>query len=67
MNKKELVTALAESTSLSKKDCEAVLSAFTETVTAELKAGGKVQLIGFGSFEVRLRRPRLPRLRRARP
>lgn len=61
MNKGELVAVLAENTGLAKKDCEAVLSAFTEAVTAELKAGGKVQLIGFGSFEVKERAARTGR------
>lgn len=61
MNKIELVAALAKNTGLPKKDCEAVLSAFTEVVAAELKAGGKVQLVGFGSFEVKERAARTGR------
>lgn len=52
MNKTELVAAMAEEASLSKKDAEKALKAFTEVVTAELKKGGKVQLVGFGTFEV---------------
>lgn len=52
MNKTELIAAIAERTNLSKKDAEAALKAFTETVAAELVKGGKVQLVGFGTFEV---------------
>ncbi|MBO5489709.1 MAG: HU family DNA-binding protein [Eubacterium sp.] len=52
MNKTELVAAMAEKTGLSKKDAESALKSFIDTVTDELKAGGKVQLVGFGTFEV---------------
>lgn len=52
MNKTELVAAMAEHADMTKKDVEKVLTAFTEVVTSELKAGGKVQLVGFGTFEV---------------
>ena len=52
MNRVELVAAIAEKSELSKKDAEKALKAFTEVVTEELKAGGKVQLVGFGTFEV---------------
>ena len=52
MNKTELVAAVAEKTGLSKKDAEKALKAFTDTVTEELKDGGKVQIVGFGTFEV---------------
>ena len=52
MNKTELVAAMAEKAGLSKKDAEAALKAFTETVAEELKKGEKVQLVGFGTFEV---------------
>ena len=52
MNKTELVAAMAEKTGLSKKDAESALKAFIDTVTDELKADGKVQLVGFGNFEV---------------
>ena len=52
MNKTELVAAMAEKAGLSKKDAEAALKAFTETVADELKKGEKVQLVGFGTFEV---------------
>ena len=52
MNKTELVAAMAEKAGLSKKDAEAALKAFTDVVASELKANGKVQLVGFGTFEV---------------
>lgn len=52
MNKTELVAAMAEKAELSKKDTEKALKAFTEVVTAELKKGDKIQLVGFGTFEV---------------
>ena len=52
MNKTELVDAMAKASGLSKKDAEKALNAFTETVGAELKKkDGKVQLVGFGTFE----------------
>ena len=52
MNKTELVAAMAEQTNLSKKDAEAALKAFIDVVSEELKKGEKVQLVGFGAFEV---------------
>ncbi len=52
MNKTELVAAMAEQAQISKKDAEAALKAFTDVVASELKANGKVQLVGFGTFEV---------------
>lgn len=52
MNKTELVAAMAEQTNLSKKDVEAALKAFIDVVAEELKKGEKVQLVGFGTFEV---------------
>ena len=52
MNKTELVAAMAEQTNLSKKDAEAALKAFIDLVSEELKKGEKVQLVGFGTFEV---------------
>lgn len=52
MNKAELVAAMAEQAGLSKKDAEVALKAFTDVVSDELKNGGKVQLVGFGTFEV---------------
>ncbi len=58
MNKTELVAAVAKTSKLSKKDVETVINAFTETVTKELKKKGKVQLVGFGTFEVSKRAAR---------
>ena len=52
MNKTELVAAMAEQTQLSRKDAEAALKAFIDVVSEELKKGEKVQLVGFGTFEV---------------
>jgi DNA-binding protein HU-beta len=52
MNKTELVAAIAEKTELSKKDAEKALKAFIDVVSDELKAGNKIQLVGFGTFEV---------------
>ena len=52
MNQTELVAAMAEQTNLSKKDAEAALKAFIDVVSEELKKGEKVQLVGFGTFEV---------------
>lgn len=52
MNKAELVAAMAEQAKLSKKVAEDALKAFTDVVSDELKNGGKVQLVGFGTFEV---------------
>lgn len=58
MNKTELVAAIAKQTKLSKKDTEATLKSFIDVVGKELKKGGKVQLIGFGTFEVAKRAAR---------
>ena len=52
MNKTELIAAVAENAELSKKDAEKALKAFVEVVTEELKKGEKIQLVGFGTFEV---------------
>ena len=52
MNKTELIAAIAGQAEVSKKDAEKVLKAFTDVVAEELKNGGKVQLVGFGTFEV---------------
>ena len=52
MNKTELVAAIAEQAEISKKDAEKALKAFTETVAEQLKNGDKIQLVGFGTFEV---------------
>ena len=52
MNKTELASAIAEKAEISKKDAEKALKAFTEVVAEELKKGEKIQLVGFGTFEV---------------
>ena len=52
MNKAELVAAIAERTELSEKDTEKALKAFVDVVAEELKKGEKIQLVGFGTFEV---------------
>ncbi len=58
MNKKELVAAVAQSADLTKKQAEAAVAAFTDVVTSALAEGDKVQIVGFGSFEVRKREAR---------
>ena len=58
MNKTELINAIAAEAELSKKDAGKALDAFVETVTKTLKKNEKVQLIGFGTFEVRQRAAR---------
>ena len=58
MNKTELINAVAEQAALSKKDSEAAVNAALEVITAALKDGDKVQLVGFGSFEVKKREAR---------
>ena len=58
MNKTELVAAMADAAGLSKKDAEKALKAFTDVVAEELKKDGKVQLVGFGIFEVSKRAAR---------
>ena len=73
MNKAELIAAVAENAELTKKDAEKAVKAFIEVVTDELKKGEKVQVVGFGTFEVAEReeprilasrcRSQLPKLR----
>ena len=58
MNKTELVAAMAEKAGLSKKDADKAVAAFVEVVEEELVKGGKVQLVGFGTFEVAKRAAR---------
>ncbi|WP_062198273.1 HU family DNA-binding protein [Massilibacterium senegalense] len=58
MNKTELINAVAEATELSKKDATKAVEAVFDTITGALKDGDKVQLIGFGNFEVRTRSAR---------
>ena len=52
MNKHQLISAMSENANMTKVDTEKALKAFIDTVTEELKNGGKVQLVGFGTFEV---------------
>ena len=61
MNKSELIAAVVEKTELSKKDAEKALKAFEDVITVELKKGEKVQLVGFGTFEVTERAERMGR------
>ena len=58
MNKAELIEAIVAKSGLSKKDAEAALNAMTEAVAQALKAGDKVALVGFGTFEVKERAAR---------
>lgn len=58
MNKTELIAAIADKAGIAKKDADKALNAFVESVVEELKAGGKVQLVGFGTFEVKERAAR---------
>lgn len=61
MNKAELINAVAASADISKKDAEAAVSAALDAITGALKEGDKVQLVGFGSFEVKKRAARTGR------
>ena len=61
MNKTELVAAVAEKTGLSKKDSEKAVNAAFDSITEALAAGEKVQLVGFGAFEVKERNARVGR------
>ena len=61
MNKSELINAVAVSAEVSKKEAEAVITAALDAITAALKEGDKVQLVGFGSFEVKKRAARVGR------
>lgn len=61
MNKMELISAIAEKAELSKKDAEKALTAVVESISEALQTGDKVQLIGFGSFEVKNREARIGR------
>ncbi len=58
MNKTELIASMAEKSQLSKKDAEKALNAFIESVEEALAKGDKIQLVGFGTFEVRERAER---------
>ena len=55
MNKSELITAVAEKAAISKKDADKALNATIEAITEALKKGDKIQLVGFGTFEIRER------------
>ena len=61
MNKTELIAAIADKTELSKKDTETTLKAFVEVVTDAMKKDDKVQIVGFGTFEVAKRAARTGR------
>lgn len=61
MNKAELIAAVAAAAEISKKDAETAVSATLDAITAALKEGDKVQLVGFGSFEVKSRAARTGR------
>ena len=61
MNKAELIAAIADKAELSRKDSEAAVNALVDAVTAALKNDDKVQLVGFGSFEVKKRAARTGR------
>ncbi len=61
MNKTELVAEMVSQTNLSKKDVETVLNSFIDVVTSELKNGERIQLVGFGTFEVAERAARVGR------
>ncbi len=61
MNKTELIAAVAEKAELSKKDAESAITAVVDVITESLRKGEKVQLVGFGSFEVKDRAERMGR------
>ena len=61
MNKAEFIAGVAEKAGLTRKQAEAAVSAFTQTVAEALKAGDKVQLMGFGTFEIKDRPARTGR------
>jgi len=58
MNKSELIAAVAEKAGISKKDADKAVNAFVDSIIGTLKSGDKVQLVGFGTFEVRERSER---------
>ena len=61
MNKSQLIEAVAEKSGMKKKEAEAVINAVTETIATAMKNGDKVQLVGFGTFEVKERNARTGR------
>lgn len=58
MNKTELVAAVADKAEISRKDAEKAIKAFTDVITEELVKGEKIQIVGFGTFEVAERKAR---------
>ena len=66
MNKAELIAAVAEKSGISKKDAEKAVTSTFDAITEELVAGGKVALVGFGSFDVKTRAERVGRNPRTR-
>ncbi|MCL2748025.1 MAG: HU family DNA-binding protein [Oscillospiraceae bacterium] len=61
MNKADLINAVADKTGLTKKDCEKAISGVFDAISESLVAGEKVQLVGFGAFDVKARAPRMGR------
>lgn len=61
MNKAELIAEVAEKTGLSKKDCERAVNATLQTISDTIETGEKVQLVGFGVFDVKMREARIGR------
>ncbi len=61
MNKTELIRFTAEKTGVSQKDADKIISAAIDTIVEELASGGKVQLVGFGAFEIKERAARIGR------
>ncbi len=61
MNKAELIAEVAEKTGLSKKDCERAVKAMLQTISETIETGEKVQLVGFGVFDVKMREARIGR------
>jgi len=61
MNKSELVNAVAEKTGLSRKDCDRALTAVLDTIAETLETGEKVQIVGFGAFDVKYRKAHIGR------
>ena len=66
MNKAELITAAAEKAAITRKDAEKAISAALEVITGELVAGERVSLVGFGTFDVKVRGERVGRNPRTR-
>ncbi len=58
MNKTEFIAAVADKAGIAKKDAEKAVAAVIDTIAAELKKDGKIQLVGFGTFETRKRAAR---------